>query len=59
MICGFVPKVGVVSAMGGCFWICGFVLENEEQRKTKKEEQRESKRARNSSVKHSVCNVKN
>ena len=38
VICGFVPKVGVVSAMGGCFWICGFVLENEEQRKTKKEQ---------------------
>ena len=27
MICGFVPKVGVVFDIGGCLWVCFWVLE--------------------------------
>ena len=27
MICGFVPKAGVVSTVGGCLWVCFRVLE--------------------------------
>ena len=27
VICGFVPKVGVVFDIGGCLWVCFWVLE--------------------------------